>query len=314
MEKASKEILISEAYKIFRRTKVNNNVSDRTIKHYDIMIDLFTSFLGGDTYCNNINRDTIEEFIEFLKKRNECIKATSINSYLKDLRTILYFFMERGYTGNFPVALLKEDKEIKQTYTSDEIDLLLQKPNVKKCKFSDYRNWVITCYLLCTGNRLGSVCELRNKDIDFDSKVIHLRKMKMRKAFIMPLSIELEKILIEYMQYRKGEAEDYLFCNRFGDKLQESSLNTAIYRYNHEKGVNKTSVHLYRHTFAKSYLTNGGDLARLQGLLCHSTPTMSLEYAQMFDTDLDYHFNERNPLDNHLRKVKSSKSIEMVKA
>ena len=129
----------------------------------------------------------------------------------------------------------------------------------------------------------------------------------------MPLSSSLEKVLMEYMQYRKGEEDDYLFCNKYGDKLQGSSLNTAIYRYNRRRGVIKTSVHLYRNTFAKIYITNEGDIARLQKLLGHSTPTMSLRYAKMFDTDLDYHFDERNPLDTHMKDAKKNESLKMKK-
>jgi len=315
LQQQRQEMLIDEAYQIFRRSKVNNNLSDKTIRHYDYIIELFGNFLGdiSKIYCSEITRDTIEEFIEFLKNRNSEIRATSINSYLKDLRTLLYYFIERGYMQNLYVNLLRVDKEIKETYTSEEINLLLEKPNLKKCDFSEYRNWAITCYLLSTGNRLGTVCELRNKDIDFDSSTIHLRKVKTRVAYTVPLSTALEKVIVEYMEYRKGEGEDYLFCNKYGDKLLESSLNTAIYRYNRRRGVNKTSVHLYRHTFAKIYFTNGGDIARLQKLLGHSTPHMSLEYAKMFDKDLNYRFSERNPLDTHIKGVKKNKSLKMTK-
>jgi len=315
MQEETQEITIANAYQVFRRTKVNNNLSSVTIKHYDDINELFVGFLGegNETFCSDISRDTIEEFVEFLKIRNSEIRATTINSYLKDLRTVLYYFMERGYMKNFAVKLLKEDLEIKETYTSEEISLLLEKPNIKNCNFSEYRNWVITCYLLGTGNRLGTVCELKNKDIDFDSNTIHLRKVKTRKAYTIPLSTALEKVLVEYMQYRKGESDEYLFCNKYGDKLQESSLNTAIYRYNRSRGVSKTSVHLYRNTFAKIYITNEGDIARLQKLLGHSTPTMSLRYAKMFDSDLDYHFDERNPLDTHMKNTKRNESIKMEK-
>jgi len=315
LQEERQEKLITEAYQILRRAKVNNNLSARTIKHYDTIMELLEKFFGGldGVYCSNIKRDTIDEFIEFLQDRNPEIRATSINSYLKDLRAVLYYFMERGYMKNFAVKLLKEDVGTKETYTSGEIDLLLQKPNLKKCDFSEYRNWVITCYLLATGNRLGTVCDLRNKDIDFESSTIYLSKIKTRKSYSIPMSTALEKILAEYMQYRKGEVEDYLFCNKYGDKLQESSLSTAIYRYNQRRGVSKTSVHLYRNTFAKIYITNEGDIARLQKLLGHSTPTMSLRYAKMFDTDLDYNFDERNPLDTHMKNVRKNDSIKMTK-
>ena len=315
LREEKQEKLFAEAFQILRRTKVNNNLSEKTIIHYDGIYELFRNYLSNadETYCSDITTDDIEGFIEFLKKRNPNIRATTINSYLRDLRTMLYYFMERGYMDRFSIKLLRVDKQIKKVYTDNEISLLLQKPDLKKCDFSEYRNWVITCYLLATGNRIGTVCELRIEDIDFGNSIIHLRKTKTRKAYNLPMSDALEKILTEYMQYRKGESTDFLFCNKYGDRLQESSLNTAIYRYNRRKGVIKTSAHLYRNTFAKMYLTKGGDIARLQKLLCHSTPTMSLQYADMYEDELDYNFVERNPLDIHMKDIKNNKALNMAK-
>ena len=315
LQEKNQEKLFEEAFQIFRRVKVNNNVSPKTVKHYDDLMEVLGQFFEDISkgYCHHITIDTIQEFIEFLKARNPSIKATSVNSYLKDLRTLLYYCMERGYLKAFQVKLLREDKTVKETYTSDEISRLIEKPNLKKCNFAEYRNWVVTCYLLATGNRMGTICDLRVKDIDFQNSMIHLRRTKIRKAYNIPLSIALEKILAEYMQYRKGEDDEYLFCNRYSGRLEESSLSSAIFRYNRRRGVEKTSIHLYRNTFAKIYLTAGGDLARLQKLLCHSTPTMSLRYAEMYDTDLDYQFNERNPLDTHIKDFGSKTAIKMTK-
>jgi len=315
MQEESREVKVIEAFQTFRRVKVNNNLSPKSILHYDLMMDLLGKFYPNvdEIYCSSITRDTIDDFIEFLKERNPAIRATSINSYLKDIRTLFYFFMDRGYTKNFKINLLKEDVDVKEVYASEEIKALLEKPDIKKCRFTTYRDWVITCYLLGTGNRLGTVCNLKIKDVDFENNVIYLRKVKTRKSYHYPMSTMLEQVLQEYLEYRKGDDEDYLFCNKYGDRLTEGALIQAIARYNKKRGVEKTSVHLYRNTFAKSYLTNGGDVARLQKLLGHSTPIMSLRYARMYDSDLNYYFDERSPLDAHTQKTNNKDTIKMTK-
>jgi integrase/recombinase XerD len=63
-------------------------------------------------------------------------------------------------------------------------------------------------------------------------------------------------------------------------------LKLAIGKYNQKRGVNKTSVHLFRHTFAKNWITNGGDIFRLQKILGHSSIEMVKEYVEMFSDDL----------------------------
>jgi integrase/recombinase XerD len=222
--------------------------------------------------------------------------------------------MERDYMPKFKVRLIRAEKTIKNTYTEAELKLLLVKPDVKKCNFAEYRNWVVSNYLLGTGNRLGTICELKISDIDFVNHEILLRKLKSRRQYVIPLSVRLEKILLDYLLYRKGGADDFLFCNRCGGKMEKSSLATAIKRYNRERGVEKTSIHLYRHTFAKNWILNGGDIFRLKSILGHSSIDIVKEYAEMFGSDLKRNFDRFNPLDNFGEQKESGRqSIKMSK-
>jgi integrase/recombinase XerD len=79
--------------------------------------------------------------------------------------------------------------------------------------------------------------------------------------------------------------------------LKSSSLNSAIRNYNLSRGVKKTSVHSFRHTFAKKWILNGGDAFRLQKILGHSSMKMVREYVNMYDEDLKKDFNTFNPLE-----------------
>ena len=61
--------------------------------------------------------------------------------------------------------------------------------------------------------------------------------------------------------------------------------------------MNKTSCHLFRHTFAKKWVLSGGDIFRLQKILGHSDITVTREYVNMFSPDLQRDFERFNPLD-----------------
>ena len=61
---------------------------------------------------------------------------------------------------------------------------------------------------------------------------------------------------------------------------------------------------MYRHTFAKNWILNGGDIFRLQKILGHSTMDMVKNYVEMFDDDLKRDFETFNPLDNMLKDKK----------
>lgn len=67
-------------------------------------------------------------------------------------------------------------------------------------------------------------------------------------------------------------------------------------RYNNSRGVTKTSVHIYRNTFAKHWILSGGDIVRLQKILSHKKLNMVLEYVDMYGNDLQKGFDDFNPL------------------
>ena len=103
--------------------------------------------------------------------------------------------------------------------------------------------------------------------------------------------------LREYMRVRGGGGDDYLFPNENGSQLTENGLRCSIASYNRRRGVEKTSIHLFRHTFAKKYLVDcGGNAFTLQRLLGHSTLDMTKHYCAIFDTDITKNYDSFSPL------------------
>ena len=210
----------------------------------------------------------------------------------------MYYCMEESYLPSFNVCMIRSEKKIKETYSNAELERLLTKPDINTCSFSTYKTWVFENYLLGTGNRLSTALNVRIKDIDFYNNTIILVKTKNRKQQIIPLSQSLAEILVGYLEIRGNNPDDYLFCNIYGEKGNIRSFEDLVAKYNHERGVEKTSIHLFRHTFAKHWILQGGDIFRLQKILGHSDLSVTKEYVQMFGQDLQMDFEKFNPLDN----------------
>lgn len=88
-----------------------------------------------------------------------------------------------------------------------------------------------------------------------------------------------------------------LFCTETGSQLTENGLRQSIARYNTQRGVQKASIHLSRHTIARKYLIDcGGDAFTLQKLLVHSTLAMTKHYCAIFDADLTKNYDNFSPL------------------
>jgi len=215
--------------------------------------------------------------------------------------------MEQNYCNSFKIKLIKTTKTIKQTYTDSEIEKLLKKPNIKTCEFSEYRTWVMTNFFLGTAVRISTLLFIKIGDVDLVNNQVVLHKVKNRNQQIIPVSYNLSKIISKYLEIRKGNDEDYLFCSQFGKELNKRSAQDCIKDYNNKRGISKSSAHLYRHTFAKRWILKGGDLFTLQKMLGHSSLDIVKEYVNIFSEELDIKYRQYNLLDDFLAKQNGDK-------
>ena len=226
--------------------------------------------------------------------RDNKVSTNTISSYCRTLKSF-FSWLKTSEKTTVVVPLYKEQETIKETYTDEELLLLLKKPNTKS--FCEYRSWVIINLLLNCGCRAATIRHIENRDIDLDAKTIFYRHTKNGKTQAIPLCDDMCAILSEYKDIRQGEPTDYLFCTETGEQLSENALKLAITRYNTQRGLTKTSIHLFRHTFAKKYLLDcGGNAFTLQKMLGHSTMKMTKHYTNLFDADLQKSFENNCPL------------------
>lgn len=299
LQKTNDTKQIESAYADFLIHCKARNLSPATLSYYDQCYKLFLNVVPVGTSLEMINIKTIEEFILYLRESTNS-SPVSINTRLKGVRAFLNYCFKMNYMDKVQINLLKTDKEIKETYNDTELKKLLQKPNMNQCTFAEYRNWVIINLLIGTGMRLNTLQNLRIKDINFEDGTILLSKTKTRKQQYIPLSKTLNKVLYEYVSFRNASSsEDNLFCNVFGEDLTSDGIKNAIKNYNKSRGVEKTSIHLFRHTFAKNYLLNGGDVFRLQKILGHSTLEMTRNYVNMYSNELQKDFDDMCPLEKY---------------
>lgn len=298
MRKNNAEVTVGQAFDLFIRKCVADNLSDYTIKAYKKKCAEFIEMLGEDSKVSEIGPHILNEFVIEVRERD--ISDITVQTIMRHVRAFVYYCMDCGYIARFKIRIPKADKPLKEIYTKDEIVALLfdGKPNVKKCSFSEYKTWAFESYLYGTGNRLSTALNVKIKDIDFENNSIRLAKTKSRKQQIIPLSPRLSVILKEYLQYRGGEDDDYLFCNEYGEQASDRTYQQLVRRYNIKRNVNRTSCHCFRHTFATEYIRNNGNIVRLQKILGHASLATTNEYLQMLGQDLQADFDVFSPLDN----------------
>ena len=299
---ANKENLtVQNAFDLFIRKCRVKNLSTSTIKAYEDKLKRFIDYVESETQIKDITSDVVDSYILDLREENG-INDITIATLLRHLRAFIYYCQECGYVEKYKIVIPKAEKKIKETYTVEELERLLERPNTSS--FSEFKTWAFENYLIATGNRLSTALNIKIGDIDFDNGVIRMSKTKNRRQQIIPLSNSLANVLKDYLEVRGGSDDDYLFCNQYGEKASERSYQLLVQKYNIKRNVNCTSCHAFRHSFAKQWIMNSGDIARLKTILGHANLSTTNEYLQMFGQDLQMDFEKFNPLDN----IKSSKN------
>lgn len=133
------KITIKEGFKQFQTYNTAKNLSPKSIEYYQDTIERFLKFYDGNKTCDTITPNTIFEYIAYIR-RNCNVTDITVNTRLRSVRAMCYYFMKMGYMPCFQIELIKAKKQIKETYTDNELSVLLEKPIIKKTTFAEYRN------------------------------------------------------------------------------------------------------------------------------------------------------------------------------
>ena len=285
---------IEETFSDFIISRKTKGLAEKTLQSYQSQFQAVARHMDVKMDIAMLQKADLDAMI--ISMRDASLSHNSINSYTRTLKSFFSWCNEQGIT-RLNIPLYKAEETVKETYSDAELAALLKKPDIRKATFAEYRDWVIINFLLNCGSRAATVRAIQIRDVDLDGGMVFYRHTKNRKAQVIPLCSAMVAILREYLRHRGGEAADYLFCTETGSQLTENGLRQSIARYNTRRGVQKTSIHLFRHTFARKYLIDcGGDAFTLQKLLGHSTLAMTKHYCAIFDADLTKNYDNFSPL------------------
>lgn len=292
----------------FFREKKGEGLSPSTEKTYKQHLDYFFSCLSE---CETIpvkefTKDDYIFFLNFIKgdpKKNERTRQ----SYCRSIKAFLNWLMDNDYIEeSFKVAVPKAQKNIKATYTEEELKALLKDP--RECSYSTYQTWVFINFAICTGLRLSSILAIRKGDYSPSEQTVIINNTKNSLPQMRRLNASMCGILNEYIAAFEINDVDYLFCTSGGKQMSRRAMEDNVTRYNRTHGVDKTSIHLFRHTFARKYLEGGGTVVDLQRLLDHSDINTTMGYVRDYAIDVNKTAEVFNPQEQY-SNVKKTKQL-----
>lgn len=282
-----------------QQIKINQQTETPLVQHLDSFIN--------DCKIRGMANDTITTYKSQLKLFIGFVGSKEVNTQL--INEYILYMRSKGNNDITVRSKIKFVRNSKSPYTKEEIDILLKKPT--RNSYTEYRNHAIVCFLLATGVRCRTLVNIKTKDINFTNNTIFLSTTKTGKQFYIPMSSTLKATLKHYLSLFEHEADDFLFMTLYGEQLARSSVKEAIRSYNLKRGVSKTSIHLFRNTFAINFLKNGGNLFTLKEILGHTDISTTQQYLKFSVDDMQDNFDDFCPLDTMKRKgIKLKKQKE----
>lgn len=320
------DLTLQQALTLFIRAKEAENVRPRTIRNYmnhiAYLSDYMTEVRGfRNAYLKDLTADLIRDYISYMlneKRRYEGLEGRkdktvglavdTINIRLRTLRTMCRFWHAEGLIEENPMANIKQlrkdaDDEV-PGLTDAEIDLLLSSYDVSQ--FAEWRDKILILLMLDTGLRPGEACELTIDRVDFDLYTLYVPSQiaKNRRNREVPMSREVAKLLEELyeesLQYF-GETE-FIFNNAYGEPYTADAFRKRLNRRKKKLGMEKLSPNMFRHTFCRKYLLNGGDIFTLQKIVDHKDIATTRKYVQMGMDDVQAQHNKYSPAKRILKR------------
>ncbi len=217
--------------------------------------------------------------------QEKTLSLQTVRGYVRSIKTFFTWCVNEELLSANPSARLIQPKApeyLIPTFSQKHIETMLDSCN--QAEPLGFRDYVLLLVFLDTGMRLSELCGLRVGDVH-DRYVRVLGKgRKEREIGIHP---EVGKLLWKYIhKYRKPArpAEEGLFVGRYGEPLTLSGVENMFKRLKRQCGLEgvRVSPHTFRHTFAKMYLEQGGELFKLSREMGHSTVQVTEAYLKQF--------------------------------
>lgn len=266
---------------------VINRVKESTFSNYKAKFEKHILPVFVDIPCADLSAVRINEFI------NQKLAEGLCASYVRDIFTVFksmlkYAQEEYGFKLSLKNVVLPraEKKQIEKISDAEQK------------RFISYlrTNMSLTAFgiliSLFMGLRIGELCGLKWSDVDFDNKILHIRRTVQRissangsrktkviistpKSETSFRSVAIPDFLIEYFKMFQNEANFFILSGL--EKVIEP--RTMQYRYKKmlkSAEIENHNFHKLRHTFATNCAEKGFDVKTLSVVLGHSSVNLTL--------------------------------------
>jgi integrase/recombinase XerC len=265
--------------------RYERNRSELTVCRYEQSLRDFESYFksrDGQLSWESVDSDIIRDWMESMMDKGDM--ASTVNSSLSAVRSFFRFALSRGLVTHDPSYVVKgpkKQKPLPQFVREEEMNRLLDTPQMWEEGFAGLRARTIIIMFYETGIRLAELIGLDVTDVDFAAHQIKVTG-KRNKQRIIPFGAELEAVLREYITQRNDQlqVDQALVLSDKGKRMTRSQVEKIVKRHlSLTTTLKKRTPHVLRHSFATAMLNNGAGLEDVRLLLGHESVATTQIYT-----------------------------------
>ena len=266
---------------------VERGLSQNTIISYRRDLNKYINYLESKKIdsLENTDRSTVLSFV--LSQKDKGLSVNSIARNLVAIKVFYRFLFRERFIKEDPTSVLDSPKlwkHLPDVLTLDEVEELLNKPNLKD--WMGIRDKAALELMYATGMRVSEVAALKLADANLELGYVRCvgkgqkeRIIPLGRKAIQAIKRYLDKVRPILIRPAGGSA---IFLTRLGKKMSRQTLWKTIKRYARLAKINKRiTPHTLRHSFATHLLERGADLRVVQEMLGHASISTTQIYTHI---------------------------------
>lgn len=280
----------------------DKGLSANTQAAYRRDLEKFAGYLRGQNQAQRWEDVSKRHIVNFLAREMDKESANaSVARNFSSIKGFFKFLALEGYIALNPATDLETPKikrKLPQVLTIEEVDKLMQQPNVLLAL--GLRDRAMMELMYGTGIRVSELLSLQLEDINVMAGFLRCLG-KGKKERIIPVNqtsiFWMERYISRVRSgLLKGKSDRTLFLNAHGGKLSRQGFFKILAGYGEKMGLDKDlTPHTLRHSFATHLLENGADLRAVQEMLGHSDISTTQIYTHLTKSRLREVYHQCHP-------------------
>ncbi len=266
---------------------LERGLAKNTLVSYERDLDKFSDYMkknGMDSF-SEVKKSDVTDFM--LSEKDKGLSANSIARGLAAIKTFFRFLAREGFIKIDVTSVIETPKlwkHLPDSLSSDEVDKMLGRPNLKD--WMGIRDKACLELMYATGMRVSEVVNLNLSDANLGLGVVKCLG-KGSKERIVPLGKIAVLAVRRYLEkvrpgLAKSDSEKGLFLTRLGHKMTRQMFWKIIKLYAKKARIDKNiTPHTLRHSFATHLLERGADLRSVQEMLGHANISTTQIYTHI---------------------------------